>query len=116
MIDNMTNIPDIDNVKEKTYHRILHSFKPEIIVPVAAITNNVDFIINDRNYCRMVKTSDNIECVVEEFSMVHMCQLEEDIKKLYGMEPWAYVMRWFKVVPNMYSMEFCKVKLKKYEK
>lgn len=116
MADNITNMPDFDSTKERTYHRILHSFKPEIIVPVAAITNNIDFIVNGRDFSRIVKTSDEVECVVDEFAIVHMCQLEDDIKRLYGMEPWPYIMRWFKVAPQMYSMEFVKIKLKKYEK
>ena len=116
MADNITSMPDVDNTKEKTYHRILHSFKPEVIVPIAAITNNVDFIINGRDCQRLIKTSDDVECLVESFNVVHMCQLDDDIKRLYGMEPWLYIKRWFKVAPQMYSMEFIKIKLKKYEK
>lgn len=116
MADSAIKKTDVNTEKEKTYHRILHSFKQEIIVPIAAITNNVDFVINDKSCVRMVKTSDNVECVVERFEEVHMCLLEQDIKRLYGMEPWPYIMRWYKVAPNMTTMDFFKIKLKKYEK
>ena len=116
MTENNIGPIDVNKDKEVTYHRINHSFKTEILVPVAAISNNIDFLMNDKNAIRMVKTSDNIECVVESFEEVHICTLETDIKRLYGMEPWPYVMRWYKVVPLMHSMDFVRVKLKKYEK
>lgn len=112
----VNNLHDANTVKEKTYHRVLHSFKEEIIVPIAAITNNVDFVIGGKDCVRMMKTSDNVECVVDSFEEMHMCKLEDDIKRLYGMDPWPYVMRWYKVAPHMHSMEFYKIKLKKYEK
>lgn len=110
------NYTDINEEKEKTYHRILHSFKPEIIVPIAAITNNVDFALGGKERVRMVKTSDNIECIVESFEEKHMCDLAGDITRLYGMEPWSYIQRWYKVAPHMHSMDFFKIKLKPYEK
>jgi hypothetical protein len=116
MTENNISPVDANRDKEVTYHRINHSFKSEIIVPVAAISNNIDFLVNDKNATRMVKTSDNVECVVDGFEEAHICTLENDIKKMYGMEPWSYIMRWFKVVPSMYSMEFLKIRLKKYEK
>lgn len=115
MTENNISPKDVNKDKEVTYHRIHHSFKSEMLVPVAAITNNIDFLINDRTATRMVKTSDNIECIVDSFEEMHICSLEEDIKRLYGMEPWSYVMRWYKVLPSMCSMEFVKIKLKKYE-
>jgi hypothetical protein len=114
MAENIT--PDTNTDKEKTYHRILHSFKPEIIVPIAAITNNIDFVTAGKDCVRMVKTTDDVECVVESYEEIHMCSLEADIKRLYGMEPWPYVMRWYKVAPHMNTMDFFKLKLKKYER
>ena len=110
------NVVDRDMNKEKTYHRVLHSFKEELIVPIAAITNNVDFLFNGKECIRIVKTSDGTECFVEHFEEVHMCELEADIKRLYGMEPWPYIMRWHKVQPNMHSMDFIKMKIKRYDK
>lgn len=116
MTENNISPIDVNRDKEVTYHRINHSFRPEILVPVAAISNNIDFLVNDKNATRMVKTSDNVECVVESFEEVHICTLEKDIKELYGMEPWPYIMRWYKVAPAMHSMDFVRVKINKYEK
>lgn len=116
MSDIKINVTDVNEEKEKTYHRILHSFKPEIIVPIAAITNNVDFVIGSKECVRMVKTSDNVECIVEAYEEKHMCELEADIKRLYNMDPWPYIQRWYKVAPHMHTMDFFKIKLKKNEK
>lgn len=103
-----------NDVRERTYHRLRHSFKTEVIVPIAAITNNVDFVLYDCE--KMMLTTDNIECVVEFYELTHMCKLESDVKRLYGMDMWPFIMRWYGVSPNMSSMEFVKLKLKKYEK
>lgn len=105
---------EVNAEREVTYHRVRHSFKPEIIVPIAAITNNIDFLL-----CKCEKrilTTDGVECVAELHEEIHMCKLEDDVKRLYGMEMWPFVLRWYKVEPNMSSMEFVKIKLKKYEK
>ena len=105
---------EVNNDREITYHRINHSFKNEIIVPIVAISNNIDFLL-----CKCEKrvlTSDNVECTVESHEEVHMCKLGDDVKRLYDMEMWPYIMRWYNVDPNMSSMEFVKIKLKKYEK
>lgn len=115
MTENSISPKDVNKDKEVTYHRVQHSFKEEIIVPISAITNNIDFLLNDEKAIRKVKTSDNVECVVESFEERHMCTIEDDIKRLYGMEPWAYIMRWYKVMPFMHSMDFIRIKLKKNE-
>lgn len=105
---------EVNAEREVTYHRVRHSFKSEIIVPIAAITNNIDFLLCKCE--KRVKTTDNIECVVESHEEIHMCKLADDVKRLYGMDMWAFIMRWYGVEPNMSSMEFVKIKLKKYEK
>jgi hypothetical protein len=105
---------DANRDKDRSYHKVRHSFREEIIVPIAAVTNNVEFLLNNESCVRMVKTTDNIECCVESYSVVHMCQLSDDIKRLYNMDPWPWIMRWYGVEPNMHSMEFVKLKLKKY--
>ena len=105
---------EVNIEKEVTYHRVRHSFKPEIIVPIAAITNNIDFLLCKGE--KRVMTTDGVECTVESHDEIHMCKLEEHVKRLYNMDMWPFITRWYAVEPNMSSMEFVKMKLKKYEK
>lgn len=105
---------DINTEKEVTYHRVRHSFKPEIIVPIAAITNNIDFLLCKGE--KRIMTTDSVECTVESHEEIHMCKLATDVKRLYNMDMWPFIMRWYGVEPDMHSMEFVRMKLKKYEK
>lgn len=97
-----------------TYHALRHSYKPQVLVPIVAITHNIDFIFN-RCGTRYVTTADNIKCIVESSEEKHICECEDLIRQLYNCDPWAYLKRWHKAIPNMQSMEFMLISLKKIE-
>lgn len=103
----------VDANKSDTYHNIKHSFREEIILPIAAIGNNVDFLLYKG--VKHVKTSDAIECIVEEWEEVHICDLEKDIQRIYNSATWPFILKWRKFEPCMTSMNFIKMKLKKDE-
>lgn len=58
-IENM----EIDANRGETYHHIKHKFRDVVILPFAAISNNIDFLMFDKA-TKHVKTSDDVECVV----------------------------------------------------
>lgn len=101
---------EADMNKSDTYHNLRHKFRNEIIVPIAAISNNIEFLLYDA--VKHVRTSDDVECVVETWEEKHICDLEEDVKEIYGVEAWAFMKTWHKFEPCMTSMQFIKMKLK----
>lgn len=101
----------MDGNRSDTYHFVKHKYRDEIVVPIAAISNNIDFIIYDAK--KHVQTSDDVECEVESWSEVHICDLEDKIKELYGLDAWAFVKTWHKHEPCMTSMSFITMKLKR---
>lgn len=94
-----------------TEHRVNHKFKEVMILPFAGITNNVDLIMSNGEH--YVTTSDNIRCKVVNWSEKHICELEEEIQKLYGIDAWSFVKRWYKAAPRMDSMHFLVLNLTK---
>lgn len=94
------------------YH-IAHRFKDEIIIPFCALTNNIDFctIKDEEKICLM---ADRVECKVTDWQEKHICELYEDVKRIYGIQDmWNFVQRWYGLDKHMDSMYFLKMKLKK---
>lgn len=102
----------MDNNKA-TSHFINHSFREMIIVPYVAITNNVDFLMSNGD--KFITTADGIKCKVQSYEEKHICELEQDIQSLYGIDAWSFVKRWYKADKDMQSMYFIKIKLVKEE-
>lgn len=102
----------MDN-NEPTYHRINHKFRETIIVPYIAIEHNLSFLTNKAD--RYVMYADGITAKVVEAKEVHICELEDDIQKLYGISAWQFMTRWYQTYKGMSSMEFVVIKVRKEE-
>lgn len=96
-----------------SHHYLAHKFRNEIIVPWIAVSNNVAFAINKGKH--IVTTADNIRCVVSSYDEKHICDMEQDIKRLYNMDAWSFVKRWHGSYPDMDNMHFLILKLEKEE-
>ena len=102
----------LDN-NNPTEHHVLHKFKETMIVPYYAVTNNVNLVMSKGDH--YVTTADGIHCKVVSWEEKHICELEDKIHELYGMDAWSFVKRWWKSYKNMNSMHFLILKLKKDE-
>ena len=97
-----------DKMIESTVH---HKFKEEMIIPYVAISNGLNFMLTKGERC--VITADGIRAKVIDVQEKHICELEEDIQRLYGIDVWRFVCSWYKGHTNMDSMHFLVIKLEK---
>lgn len=102
----------IENNKA-TKHFVNHRFRETIVIPYVGISDNLDFLMSKGE--KLVTTADGIRCKVESYEEKHICELEEDIQSLYGIDAWSFVKRWYKADKDMQSMYFIKIKLVKEE-
>lgn len=102
---------EVDMNRSDTYHNVKCKFKDTVIVPVAAISNNIDFLIYT-DAKKHVRTSDDKECLVVKYEEIHICDLECDVKSIYGIDTWSFVKTWHKHEPCMTSMNFIKMELR----
>lgn len=100
----------LDN-NNPTEHFVNHSFKQKIIVPFVGVTNNCSFVLSKGDH--YITTADKIRCKVVNWNEKHICELEEEIQKLYGIDAWSFVKRWYKSAPQMDSMHFLVLNLTK---
>lgn len=91
-------------------YAIQHSFKGEIIIPITALYHNFEFL-SSKDDNKFVRTSDGYTCKVKRYKLVHICKLEDDIQRLYNMDTWSYIMRWYNAMPYIDSMFFLVMEL-----
>lgn len=103
----------LDN-NNPTEHHVLHKFKETMVVPYYAVTNNCSLIMSKGDH--YVTTADGIHCKVVSWEEKHICELEDEIQRLYNMDCWSYIKRWHKATKGcMDSMHFLILKLEKDE-
>ena len=92
---------------------INHRFKEHLIIPYVGISNNIDFFLDKGG--KHVITSDHIRCKVVNCKEKHICELEDEIRKVYNLDAWTFIKKWHKACPYMDSMHFLVLDLKKEE-
>ena len=104
----------LDN-NNPTEHNVLHKFRDsEIVIPWAALTNNIAMVMSKGDH--YVTTADGIHCKIVSWEEKHICELEDEIQRLYNMDCWSYIKRWHKATKGcMDSMHVLILKLKKDE-
>lgn len=103
---------DMSEQKTETQHEIRHSYKEEIIIPTVALTNTFDFFMFPRAK-KVVRMADGTMCEVSWYEEKHICEFEDDIKRLYNMEAWDFIKKWYKADFMMTNMMFVKIVFKK---
>lgn len=95
----------------QTYHKLAHRFAEEVIVPYCALTNNTEL----RKDClAKVTCADEVTATVLNFEEKHICDLEEDVNRIYKVSPWDFIKKWHSTkVLSPRSMMFLKIKLSK---
>ena len=107
-----TNIIDMNmNNTTPIEVRIDHRFKEEMIVPYCAIDNNVAFLLCKGE--RFLDTKDGLRCKVLSAEERHICDLEQDIYRLYGKDAWSFIKIWHKYSKNSSSLIFIHLKLQR---
>lgn len=100
----------MDNNSENTY-KIAHRFQEEVIVPLLAIQNNCGFVLSKGD--KYLLFADNITAKVFEWDSKSIVSLEEDIKRLYNLDAWYFLKKWYGVYPQMTSLDFLHIKVGK---
>lgn len=88
-----------------------HSFKEDVLVPYAGIKNNIKFF-EQRNGQHVI-TADGVKCKVVWMEVRNILDLEEQIRSYYMSEPWDFLQTWHKAKPDMISLDFVHMRLKR---
>lgn len=98
-------------IEKKHYYKVNHRYKDKMILPLIAVSNNIDFITTDNE--RYVVTADSVKCKVSFCCVRTLFQVEKDIEKIYGISAWEFLKRWYGVYDYLSSLNFFVLELKK---
>ena len=117
VINQLQRIGELDIISmnmdsnEPTYHHVRHRYKDEIIIPYLALERNMALFSNKGEH--HIIFSDGAKGKVITYKEVHICEAEEDIKRIYGMDAWTFMRRWYLADKGMDSMHFIYMKIEK---
>lgn len=97
------------DINKDTKHFIKHNFREEVIVPISSVTENIEFLLCKGS--KTIITKDNIVCELVESESKNIVEFEDDIKRLYEMDAWSFLKRWYYSYKDMDSLLFVKMKL-----
>lgn len=99
--------------KKKHYYKVNHRYREKIIVPIIAITHNVNFIMDSGDI--YVITADEVKCKVTNRCIRNIFELEKDIKSIYDIPAWDFLKKWYGVNESLSSIDFFVLQLKREE-
>lgn len=94
--------------------KVLHTFKDEILIPVLAISSNLEFLCNKGD--KLIVTSDNVQATVKRYESVHILSDDatELVRRLYNTDVYSFMRKWYSVL-DITSMGFLYMKLQKID-
>lgn len=85
-------------------------YKDEVIVPYVALYPNIQPFYS-KNVT--ITTKDGIKAKMKEIKEVHICEIEEDVKRIYNIDMWSFLKKWYNFDKSMQNMYFVKLRLEK---
>lgn len=98
-------------MNDEMSHHVFHRYAKEMILPYNAFDDNLGLIKNCDK--RIIVCSDGIRAELIEYAEKHICDLEEDIQRIYKIDAWTFLKKWHNSGLKPRSMYFLKIKLKK---
>lgn len=92
-------------------HSVAHRFAEEIIIPYNALDDNLGLLKRCKK--RVLVCADGVRGELLEYAEKHICELEEDIKRIYKMDAMSFIKRWYNSSLIPHSMFFLKIRLRK---
>ena len=91
-------------------HKIAHNYREEVIVPYAAVTDNVKIKAGNS-----ILFADGVETVIEKVYHLNMLSddAEKEVTRLYRVSPWGLLKIWFSKNVPMNTLVFLHLHVKK---
>ena len=99
-------------IESTPIHEISHKFQREIIVPYAAITNNIEIAVG--NKCTFQDGTVGTITNIDHLNMMDHTT-ERHVMELYNISSWGLLKQWYLRGVPFDSIYFLKLKIKKDE-
>ncbi len=106
------NLESISTPPNMVY-KVLHKARPLIYLPLAAVDNNVQFMLDTSQ--KFIQTTDGMVLEVQRADVVNIIAAKDEIEQQYRMPWYQFAEKWNKTMNPLRQLDFFRIEIKQQQ-
>jgi hypothetical protein len=106
------NLESISTPPNMVY-KVLHKARPLIYLPIAAVDNNVQFMLDTSQ--KFIQTTDGMVLEVQRADVVNIIAAKDEIEQQYRMPWYQFAEKWNKTMNPLRQLDFFRIEIKQQQ-
>lgn len=106
------NLESISTLPNMVY-KVLHKARPLIYLPLAAVDNNVQFMLDTSQ--KFIQTTDGMVLEVQKADVVNIIEAKDEIEQQYRMPWYQFAEKWNKTMNPLRQLDFFRIEIKQQQ-
>lgn len=106
------NLESISTPPNMVY-KVLHKARPLIYLPLAAVDNNVQFMLDTSQ--KFIQTTDGMVLEVQRADVVNIIEAKDEIEQQYRMPWYQFAEKWNKTMNPLRQLDFFRIEIKQQQ-
>lgn len=106
------NLESISTPPNMVY-KVLHKARPLIYLPLAAVDNNVQFMLDTSQ--KFIQTTDGMVLEVKRADVVNIITAKDEIEQQYRMPWYQFAEKWNKTMNPLRQLDFFRIEIKQQQ-
>ena len=106
------NLESISTPPNMVY-KVLHKARPLIYLPLAAVDNNVQFMLDTSQ--KFIQTTDGMVLEVQRADVVNIIVAKDEIEQQYRMPWYQFAEKWNKTMNPLRQLDFFRIEIKQQQ-
>jgi hypothetical protein len=106
------NLESISTPPNMVY-KVLHKARPLIYLPLAAVDNNVQFMLDTSQ--KFIQTTDGMVLEVQRADVVNIITAKDEIEQQYRMPWYQFAEKWNKTMNPLRQLDFFRIEIKQQQ-
>ena len=94
-------------------YKVLHKARPLIYLPIAAVDNNVQFMLDTSQ--KFIQTTDGMVLEVQRADVVNIISARDEIEQQYRMPWYQFAEKWNKTMNPLRQLDFFRIEIKQQQ-
>src|SRR5574344_485966 len=95
------------------FYKVLHKARPLIYLPIAAVDNNVQFMLDTSQ--KFIQTTDGMVLEVQRADVVNIIAAKDEIEQQYRMPWYQFAEKWNKTMNPLRQLDFFRIEIKQQQ-
>ena len=106
------NLESISTPPNMVY-KVLHKARPLIYLPLAAVDNNVQFMLDTSQ--KFIQTTDGMVLELQRADVVNIITAKDEIEQQYRMPWYQFAEKWNKTMNPLRQLDFFRIEIKQQQ-